>query len=226
MVRKRSKSSLPVSRAAQLRLIIAGTIITTALILLYQIATRPPTDLDDACAIFEEKDDWYASAKAAHEHWGVPIHVQLAIIHQESSFIHNARPPRHYLLGFIPWVRPTTAYGYGQIKDMTWQWYLDKTQRRDASRDNFADVADFIGWYVNMSHRLLGLSRRDAYSQYLAYHEGQGGFRRKSYRDKPWLVGVARKVGRNAERYRRQLAQCRTELERPWWHWWPMPPSS
>lgn len=217
MARKRKLSHLPRDYPNLSRVLVVCLVLTASLFMLYRVATRPPAELHNACTIFEEKDEWYASARAAREHWGTPVHVQLAIIHQESSFIHNARPPRQYLLGIIPWSRPTTAYGYGQIKDMTWQWYLDRTGREKVSRDNFADVTDFIGWYVNMSHRLLGLSRWDTYSQYLAYHEGHGGFRRKSYRDKPWLIGVARKVSRNAERYRVQLEQCREALERPWW---------
>jgi len=45
-------------------------------------------------------------AKKSEERWGTPIHVQLAIIRQESTFKFNARPPRKKLVGFIPWNRP------------------------------------------------------------------------------------------------------------------------
>ncbi len=182
-------------------------------------ATTPPRHLDNGCEIFREKSGWYDDAKASQEKWGVPIHVQLAIIWQESRFRAQAKAPRDYLLGFIPWGRKSSAFGYAQVKDGTWDWYRRKTGNSGADRDDFGDVTDFIGWYGAMAHRKLGISKWDAYRLYLAYHEGLGGYRRKTYRKKPWLMRVARKVERRAARYRSQIAACRDELESPWW--WP-----
>jgi len=182
-------------------------------------ATTPPRHLDNGCEIFREKSGWYDDAKASQEKWGVPIHVQLAIIWQESRFRAQAKAPRDYLLGFIPWGRKSSAFGYAQVKDGTWDWYRRKTGNSGADRDDFGDVTDFIGWYGAMAHRKLGISKWDAYRLYLAYHEGLGGYQRKTYRKKPWLMRVARKVERRAARYRSQIAACRDELESPWW--WP-----
>jgi len=176
-------------------------------------ATATPHDIEDACAMFREMDGWYAAAKKAYETWGVPIHVQLAIIHQESRFRARARAPRDTLLGLIPWGRQSTAYGYGQVQDATWAWYKRATGHAGADRDDFEDVTDFIGWYVDLSHRRLGIAKEDAYHQYLAYHEGHGGYARRTYRHKPWLLKVARRVARRAARYRAQLARCRESLE-------------
>ena len=181
-------------------------------------ATTPPKNLSDSCAIFAEKSDWYSAAYESYEKWGVPVHVQLAIIYQESRFVHDAKPPRRKLLWVIPWTRPTSAYGYGQIKDGTWDWYLDSTGRSWADRDDFDDVVDFIGWYGNYSYKTLGISRWDAYNQYLAYHEGHGGWKRKSYKKKPWLMKVARKVDARAKNYHTQLQRCEDELDKGgWW---------
>ncbi len=178
----------------------------------------PPRNITDSCRIFEEKDGWYKAANASYQKWGVPVHVQLAIIYQESRFVHDAKPPRTRLLWIIPWTRLSSAYGYGQIKDSTWKWYLKSTGRRWADRDDFDDVADFIGWYGNTSYRLLGISRWDAYSQYLAYHEGQGGYKRKSFLKKPWLLKVAKKVDLRAKNYYSQLNRCKDSLDRGgWW---------
>ena len=182
-------------------------------------ATSPPNNISNACDIFEEKDDWYDSAADSYEKWGVPIHVQLAIIHQESRFQHDAKPPRRHLLGIVPWTRASSAYGYGQIKDSTWDWYVEKTGNRWADRDDFEDVTDFIGWYTQISHRQLGISKWDAYNQYLAYHEGHGGFKRKTYQKKPWLIKVAGKVDRNAKRYHTQLSGCEDKLASDWSLW-------
>ena len=186
-------------------------------VLVISCSTAPPEDLGNSCSIFEEKDSWYSAARDSYKKWGVPIHVQLAIIYQESRFVHDAKPPRQKLLWVIPWTRPSSAYGYGQIKDSTWEWYLKSTGRRWADRDDFDDVADFIGWYGDMSHRKLGISKSDAYSQYLAYHEGHGGFKRKTYKNKKWLTRVASQVAARAQRYSAQLRKCEDSLDKGWW---------
>ena len=183
-------------------------------------SSSPPQNIRNSCEIFEEKDDWYADSYASYEKWGVPVHVQLAIIYQESRFVHDAKPPRQKLLWVIPWTRPSSAYGYGQIKDSTWDWYLKSTDRSWADRDDFDDVTDFIGWYGNHSHRTLGISKWDAYNQYLAYHEGHGGYKRKTYKKKAWLMKVARKVDDRAKAYHTQLQKCEDSLDKGGWFSW------
>nr|CAX83938.1 putative lipoprotein [uncultured bacterium] len=168
----------------------------------------PPSDIEDACAIFSQRSRWRNSLEQSRDKWGVPIHVQLAIIHQESKFRHDARPPRDRLFWFIPWRRPSSAYGYAQALDDTWDWYIDKTGNQGADRDDFDDAVDFIGWYANVSRTMLGIPLWDAYNQYLAYHEGHGGYARQTYLRKEWLLGVANKVKRNALRYQQQITLC------------------
>jgi len=182
-------------------------------------SNSPPKNIKNSCAIFDEKDDWYASAYDSYQKWGVPVQVQLAIIYQESRFVHDAKPPRRRLLWVIPWTRPSSAYGYGQIKDSTWDWYRDSTGNRWADRDDFEDVVDFIGWYASISHRKLGISKWDAYNQYLAYHEGHGGYKRKTFRNKDWLIKVAKSVDRRAKDYGAQLKQCEDSLDKGWSLW-------
>ncbi len=81
-------------------------------------ATAPPKQQDNLCEIFREKSGWYEDAKDMEEEWGTPINVAMAIIKQESSFRHDARPPKDYVLGFIPWGRVSSAYGYAQAQDL------------------------------------------------------------------------------------------------------------
>ncbi len=187
------------------------------LALLAGCATTPPSNINDSCAIFREKDDWYDATKDVYEKYGVPQQVQIAIIHQESHFKYDAKPEREYLLGFIPWFRPSSAFGYAQVKDDTWDWYRDKSGHWFADRDDFEDAVEFIGWYCDLAHREAGISKWDAYGLYLAYHEGIGGYKAKSYLKKPWLVEVARKVKVRAAQYGAQLKRCRGELEDSWW---------
>ncbi|MGH8221817.1 MAG: transglycosylase SLT domain-containing protein [Woeseiaceae bacterium] len=180
-------------------------------------ATTPPSNIENLCAIFEEKGGWYKDAKRSAKRWGTPVHVQMAIIRQESSFEFDARPPRRKLLGFIPWTRPSNAYGYAQVLDSTWRWYLDETGQRFGQRDDFTDAIDFVGWYTDTTQRMLGISKWDPYNQYLAYHEGHGGWKDRSYRGKPWLMQTARKVEHRAKEWGAQLGRCEAELDDGWW---------
>ncbi len=182
--------------------------------LLAACATQPPGNINDICQIFREKPHWYEDVSKSRDRWGTPIHVQMAIIRQESAFRDDAQPPRRKLLGVVPWRRPSSAYGYPQAKDDTWEWYIRKTGNRGADRDDFADAVDFVGWYTQLSQRTLGISKWDARQQYLAYHEGHGGFRNGSYRNKTWLLKVADKVDRQARNYARQLKVCEQSLDK------------
>lgn len=179
----------------------------------------PPSDADDICSIFSEKRSWHRSAVGAFERWGVPEAVQLAIIHQESSFRARARPPRRRILWIFPGPRPSSAYGYGQVVDSTWDRYRRDTGQPGADRDDFGDVVDFIGWYAVHIERRAGIPRNDAYRLYLAYHEGPRGYVRGNHRHKAWLDRAARKVKHRADRYHQQYLGCRDRLRGPWW--WP-----
>ena len=194
-------------------------VVCALLILQSGCATTPPKNQTDLCSIFYQKDGWYAAALDAQKKWGTPIAVQMAIIHQESSFQSDVRPPRDWFLGVIPLLRSSSAYGYGQAQDSTWDWYIKSTGSYGADRDDFSDVTDFIGWYTNVSQRKLGVSKWDGEKQYLAYHEGHGGYSRGSYLAKPWLQSVAKKVGAEAKRYASQLKRCESSLDTGWSFW-------
>ncbi len=149
--------------------------------------------------------------------WNLPLHVPMAIMYQESKFRHNAKPPRRYLLGFIPWKRRSTAYGYAQAIDGTWENYMTETSNRSARRTNFNDALDFMGWYLNKTTKLTDIPREDTYRQYLAYHEGWTGYKRRSYDDKAWLKQVARNVDNLSMRYEQQYQSCADDLDRGFW---------
>ena len=176
-----------------------------------------PDNVTNICSIFDNRYSWYKAAKASEQRWGTPKHVQMAIIRAESSFIFNARPPRTRLMGVIPWKRPSNAYGFAQALDDTWLWYLKDTGRDYASRDEFEDAIDFVGWYTNKSNKIAGISKWDPYNQYLAYHEGQTGWRKKTFEKKPWLKQKAQQVDRHAQEWWGQLQQCQADLDNRWW---------
>ena len=179
-------------------------------------ATAPPKQPDNICKIFEEKEDWYYDARDAQDKWGSPKHVLMAMMYQESSFKHDAAPPMEYFLGFIPIGRASSAYGYSQAKTPTWQDYIRETGNSGADRDDFEDAIDFMAWFVNKTHKVNGISKWDAYAQYLNYHEGWGGYKRGTYRKKKWLMAVANKVKHRAGRYGAQLKKCEADLDKSW----------
>jgi hypothetical protein len=179
--------------------------------------TSTPTNVNDICDIFEEKRGWYDDAHDAEEEWGSPIPVMMAIMHQESRFVAKAKPPRKKIFGFIPGPRPSDAYGYSQAKKSTWKDYKRSAGNYGADRDDFGDAIDFIGWYNTQSKRRSGISKRDTYRLYLAYHEGHGGYNRGTYKSKKWLTDVARKVERKAGSYQSQLARCEKDLQKSGW---------
>ena len=176
-----------------------------------QPAPRYP---DNLCEIFRENRKWYKSAHASYRKWGIPIPVMMAIMHQESRFKAKAKPPRTTCLFIFPGPRPSSAYGYAQAVNGTWDKYKRSTGNSGADRDDFGDSIDFIGWYCSAIRRDCGIARNDAYNLYLAYHEGRGGFLRKTYTKKPWLLQVANKVSNRARNYQRQLASCEREFQK------------
>ncbi len=168
-----------------------------------------PRNLDNACSIVKERPKYLKAMKRAERKWDVPVHVQMAIIYQESKFIGNNRTPVRYVLGVIPMGRQSSAYGYAQALDATWEEYQRAEGGRRAKRDDIRDATDFMGWYMNQTKEALGIALTDAGNQYLAYHEGRGGYARGTYRNKTWLMRIANQVDARADRYQQQLATCR-----------------
>jgi hypothetical protein len=172
-----------------------------------------PKDPDNLCKIFFENRQWYLDADKASRKWGIPIPVLMAIMYQESKYEADARPPRTTCLFIFPGGRPSSAYGFSQAIDGTWKKYIRETDNRGADRDDFGDAIDFIGWYCYRSHKRCKISVKDTYSLYLAYHEGQGGFLKKTYRNKKYLKKIALRVKNKAGIYASQLTACRKKLK-------------
>lgn len=180
-------------------------------------ATFPLTSTDDVCSIFRAKSNWHSTALQMQKKWNMPLHVPMAIMYQESKFRRKAKPPRRYILGFIPWKRRSSAYGYAQAVDGTWKSYLTETRNKFASRTNFKDALDFMGWYFNKSSTIAAIDIEDTYRQYLAYHEGWTGYKRQSYEQKKWLMQVARNVDELSIRYKLQYQACAADLDKGFW---------
>ncbi|MBI1361495.1 MAG: hypothetical protein GC155_14555 [Alphaproteobacteria bacterium] len=184
-----------------------------ALALLSACATTQPSadQIADACDLLTDNHDWYKALRHSSKEWGAPMGLQLAIVNQESSFDGHARPARgpRKFFGLVQGDRPSTAYGYAQALETTWEQYKKSTGNRGADRHSFRDSVDFIGWYVNNTGLQAGVGQYDYKAHYLAYHEGAGGYVQGTWRRKTWLVQRANHVAGQAARYESQIKHCK-----------------
>lgn len=175
-----------------------------------------PRNIANVCEIFEDRRSWYRAAMRTEERWGIPAPVNMAFIYQESGFKARAKPARGRFLWILPGSRPSSAYGYAQAVDGTWNDYMTQSGNWDARRDEFADAIDFVGWYNAMSRRMNQIPPDNAAHLYFAYHEGNAGYSRGTYRNKSWLIDTGSRVQANAERFDQQFSGCRSELDKNW----------
>ena len=171
-----------------------------------------PKNTSNSCSIFNERYLWYKHAKKSEEKWGTPIYLQLAIIKMESDFDWLAKPPRQKLFKVVPYKRPSTSFGYSQAVNGTWEQYKKETRNKFAVRTRFKDSVDFIGWYTNKTESILKVSKKDAFKQYIAYHEGWGNY--KHYKKNNKVIGLAKRVEKQSQVYKKQLMECRNKLNK------------
>lgn len=167
-----------------------------------------PSNQDNACSILKDQRSWKRYLIRTEKRWKVKPSTILSIIKTESNFRPRARTQRKYFLGLIPSGRISSAYGYAQVLDGTWERYEKATKRRFARRTKFSDSADFIGWYINQTNRINGISRNDVYNQYLAYHQGHMGYKLGRYKKSSALKAVAKRTSDTARRFEVQLKKC------------------
>ena len=171
-----------------------------------------PKNTSDSCSIFDERYLWYKYAKKTEKKWGTPIHIQLAIIKMESDFDWLAKPARKKIFKIIPFKRPSSSFGYSQAVKGTWEQYKNETGNTLATRTRFKDSVDFIGWYTHKSNSILKISMKDAFRQYIAYHEGWGAY--KNYRNNQKVIKLAKKVKNQSDKYKLQLKKCEKRLNK------------
>lgn len=158
--------------------------------------TRAAGNLNNACDLFRERIGWRTITSEASEKWNVPVSVILSVMHQESRFKSTAA------------AKTSTAFGYSQALDGTWEEYRAATKTTVADRTTLTDSADFIGWYMTRTTEKIGVPLDDVSAQYLSYHEGHGGYQSKRWKKQPKLIKIARNVAKRAEMYERQLYEC------------------
>ena len=194
------------------KMILNNKLLLLFLLFLISSCSSIPKNTADGCSIFSERYLWYKHAKKVEQKWGTPIYIQLAIIKMESDFDWLAKPERQKIFKVIPYKRPSSSFGYSQAVKNTWKQYKDETNNKLATRTRFKDSVDFIGWYTNKTEQILKISKKDAFRQYIAYHEGWGNY--KNYKKNQKVILLAKKVEKQSEKYKKQLSKCSDSLNR------------
>jgi hypothetical protein len=130
----------------------------------------------------------------------------------ESDFDWLAKPKRQKIFKVIPFKRPSSSFGYSQAVKGTWKQYKKETNNPLALRTRYKDSVDFIGWYTSKSSKLLKISMKDSFKQYIAYHEGWGNY--KNYKQNKKVINLAKKVKAHSDRYKIQLNKCEKRLNK------------
>ena len=83
-----------------------------------------------------------------------------------------------------------------------WPTFLFKS-RALPWRVSFSPFFDFL---------VLKISKKDAFKQYLAYHEGWGNY--KYYKKNKKVISLAKKVEKQSKVYKNQLSKCSKTLSK------------
>ena len=167
-----------------------------------------PRNTTNICEIFNEKYLWYKFAKSTENTWGAPIELQMAIIQKESGYDWLAKPERTKIFKIIPWARKSSSLGYSQAVEGTWELYKKSTEQKYVSRVFFKDSSDFIGWYIDQTSKKMNIAKNNYFRQYLYYYNGC------SKTTRPESIGFAKEVSQTARKYRAQMQQCQSKLNR------------
>ena len=152
------------------------------------------------------KLSWKRAVNSTEKKWGVSPSLQLAFI-KTNQILEQSKNTRKFSR-IIP-TGESRQHGYAQALNGTWDWYKKDSGNRNASRTDFADSSDFIGWYVDQTNKKLKISKSDVYRQYLAYHQGHAGFKSGRYKSSQAIMNVAQRTSNTAIKFEKQLKSCK-----------------
>lgn len=173
------------------------------------ISEQQPRNINNACLILQEKPHWAPPLVKTSQVHNTSVATMLAIIYQESSFKSRARPQ----ISPVTKKPISSAYGYAQALDNTWKHYQQQTNKNHHRRDVFSHAVDFIGWYTSVTYKKNKVPSHRADLLYLNYHEGWGGYAKRTHLKKPWLLQTAKKVQARKHRFEKQLNNCDVALQ-------------
>lgn len=182
------------------------------MLLVLSACATAPRQINNVCAVFNQRNGWFdkwgQAARRVSAKYSVSVPILMATIRRESGFDAYARPRHKYLLGLIPWGYVSTATGFSQALDGTWDQYRRETGNLMARRSSFADAIDFVGWYHAKSAALLNIPPDDTYNLYLAYALGWRAYQDGAWRNNSPLQRYASGTAQMAADYAVQLREC------------------
>ncbi|WP_370931524.1 hypothetical protein [Bartonella sp. DGB1] len=182
------------------------------LYMLLSACASVPADKNDICSVLIQKNgllvNWEKASKSAAMTHKIDLELILATIFIESSFNSYAKPQRTKVLGFIPWKRLSSAYGYAQALDSSWKDYIKDTGRIYADRHNFYDATDFIAWYYRKSIDRHNIKPKDYKSLYITYHLGNNSPTHLRKNIPEHIMKTAQRLDNLTKNYSSQLYKC------------------
>ena len=142
--------------------------------------------------------------------FNIKVNDQVSLLTPQMRVTAFGSVPKQKLFKVIPYKRSSSSFGYSQAVKGTWKQYKEETGNKFATRTRFKDSVDFIGWYTNKTEKILKVSKKDAFKQYIAYHEGWGNF--KNYKSNKKVINLANKVQKQSNTYKKQLQNCKNTL--------------
>ena len=67
-----------------------------------------------------------------------------------------------------------------------------------------------MNFNTNKTEKILKVSKKDAFRQYVAYHEGWGNY--KNYKKNNKVIKLAKRVEKQSDIYKKQLSDCKNKL--------------
>lgn len=176
-----------------------------------QMESKSTSYPNNACKMLKENPDWYASLIASEKKWNTPPYIILGMMRQESSFKHDAKPLRKNKWYEFGYHYQSSATGYSQALNGTWEHYKRDANSYFAHRESFADATDFMGWYNHTSNKKNKIAFNDPKNLYLAYHEGWNGYSKKTYekKGKEFLNKAVNNVYSWSNKYKKQITNCK-----------------
>ena len=186
---------------------------TKALIptLLCHISLLAQTNLNPCQYFFTHPQRLQIHQSVANK-WHISTGTQLAVLLQESNLSAYARADQRHWINRIFSTKKISAYGYAQAIDRTWGQYQQTQNKQFASRHNYHDATDFIGWYLSTISKQTHIPTTQTEKLYLAYHEGIKGYQKQTYKNKPQLQKISHKVAQQGQAIDQAIDQCQYQL--------------
>src|SRR5690554_5398653 len=113
------------------------------------------------------------------------------------------------------WICASAGSSLGGVPCSQWGWHFYRAYRHGI-RSGFRRLVQ------PSDQSQLGIPFYNPRQLYLAYHEGRGGYARKTFARKPEVTALASRVQARAFRYDNQLKSCEQEFQCwRWYQFWP-----